>query len=797
MKIKPLKAIPIFIAAGVIGLVCLLQTFRLSFFERLEWMTYDWRVREAAGFSTTIATNLGFVYIDDESIVALKGGLLGKSYSLYWPRHVYGRLVRELATQGAKAVAFDVIFGEMSPDHAPVAVLDKTLSDAGELFGRSLTRVEDQVLVESDGFFAWQMKKAGNVIIADSRGVAPHDLFRTNAFATGDISADKDIDGVLRRAKAYREQRRWHPLIAQLASPEYGFNLANARVELKQIVFPRRNGESLRIPIDPDSTFALADFIGEKIPAGTAPRAQAFTTQRIWHMGIVLAAQELKLDLSKAVVDLEHGRIILHGAGGMERIIPVDPNGYFYIDWALRQTDKRLTNQNIAALLEQDRDRLAGGGNNITNLWQNKLVVVGSTATGNDLADLGATPLDKETHLMSKHYNIANSVILGRFVHRSSLVTELLLTVVMGVVVAFLTWGLRPLAASFGVLLLMAAFVVIGALLYVKYRYWMPLVLPCFVVMMMQHIYLVTYRVVFEQDEKRRIKSVFTRIVSPDVVNELLKTEKLSLEGERREISVFFSDVRGFTELTDTLSEQAAEYVLEHNLAGIAAEDYLAQRARETLSTVNLYLGTIVDLVIKHHGTLDKYIGDCVMAFWGAPIPNESHALACVRAAIDAQRAVHELNHQRTAENQRRGNENVARIAAGQPPLPILPILVVGSGINTGVTTVGLMGSDVHGLNYTVFGREVNLASRLESISGRSRIIIGEATYTAVLRDDPKLAAICVALPPEQVKGFRSAVKIYEVPWQMISSTLPVSDSKSSTVSESVPAVGAAERTKA
>ncbi len=126
----------------------------------------------------------------------------------------------------------------------------------------------------------------------------------------------------------------------------------------------------------------------------------------------------------------------------------------------------------------------------------------------------------------------------------------------------------------------------------------------------------------------------------------------------------------------------------------------------------------------------------------------------------------------------------------------MLPVLMVGSGINTGLATAGLMGSDVR-LNYTVFGREVNLASRLESVSGRSRIIIGEATYAAVLRDDPKLAAACVALPPEKVKGFRSAVKIYEVPWQITNSTLPVSDSKSSTASGNAPAVEAAERTKA
>ena len=796
VKLKPLKLVPLLIAASVIGYVCLAQTVRLAFFERLEWMTYDWRVRGAANFSPAIATNLGFVYIDDESIVALKHGLLGKSYSLYWPRHVHGRLVRELAAQGAKAVAFDVIFGELSPDHAPVLVSDKTLLDSGKLFGQSLTRVDDQALVESDDFFAWQMKKAGNVIIADTRNVAPHDLFRTNALAVGDISADKDSDGILRRAKAFREQRRWHPLIAQLASPEYGYILAEARVEPKQILLPRINGETLPIPIEPDGTFALADFIGEKIPAGVAPRAKAFATERIWHMGLVLAAQELKLDLSNAVVDWEHGRIILRGAGGVERIIPVDHDGYFYIDWALRRTDKRLTKQNIVKLLTQDRDRLAGRGHHTTDLWQNKLVVVGSTATGNDLSDLGATPLDKETNLMSKHWNIANSVILGRFIHRSLLPMELLLIFIMGTVAAFLTWGLRPLAAFFWVLALATGYVALGLVLYVHYRYWLPLVLPVVGAMLMQYMCLVTYRAIFEQDEKRRIKSIFARTVSPDVYNELLKAEKLSLGGARREISVFFTDVRGFTALTDLNREKAADYVLEHKLTGEAAEDYFDQQARETLSTVNLYLGTIADMVIKHNGTLDKYIGDCVMAFWGAPIPNKNHALACVRAAIDAQRAIHELNQQRTADNQRHSEENLTRVAAGQPSLPMLPILMVGSGINTGVATAGLMGLDVR-LNYTVFGREVNLANRLEGISGRGRIIIGEATYAEVLRDDPQLAATCVSLPPVTVKGIRDTVNIYEVPWQPINPTLPASDDHPLAASANVPEVGPAETTRA
>ena len=189
-------------------------------------------------------------------------------------------------------------------------------------------------------------------------------------------------------------------------------------------------------------------------------------------------------------------------------------------------------------------------------------------------------------------------------------------------------------------------------------------------------------------------------------------------------------------------------------------------RRRETLNTVNLYLGLVADTVIKQDGTLDKFIGDCVMAFWGAPTPNPKHALACVRAAIEAQRAVYQLNRQRSTENRKRELENLARVSAGLPPKPMLPILLLGSGINTGMATVGLMGSAAEMQNYTVFGREVNLASRLESASGRGRIFIGQATYEQLLRDDPALAATCVELPPRDLKGFRSAVKAYEVPWR-------------------------------
>jgi len=170
---------------------------------------------------------------------------------------------------------------------------------------------------------------------------------------------------------------------------------------------------------------------------------------------------------------------------------------------------------------------------------------------------------------------------------------------------------------------------------------------------------------------------------------------------------------------------------------------------------VNLYLARVADVIKQHDGTLDKYIGDCVMAFWGAPTPNPQHAVACVHAAIDAQRAIAEINEQRRQENLRRPN-----------PATHLPLLALGSGINTGKAIVGLMGSDVHILSYTVFGREVNVASRLEGVSGRDRIIISEATYRHLELDDPALASTCVPLESVTVKGIREAVKIYEVPWR-------------------------------
>ena len=764
MKFKPVKLAPVLIAVGVIVLFCSLRLLHLGLFERVEKITYDWRVRQALRFPADTATNLAFVYIDDASIDYVRTNHLphpneryaelGYRHDLYWPREVYGRLVEELSAQKARTVGLDVIFANRRVDLGFVTMADGTNMD-------------------SDDFFGLQMRRAGNVIIAATTDIVPPAVFATNAVAldhinTGNANSDKDPDGILRRAKAFDIYRKWHFAFQQVeADPEYGVDLNLGRIESNHVILPRGTNDAIVIPLDSDGNFDPST-LWNNLPPNLAAKAKPFTAERIWHMGIVLAARELKLDLDHPDVDLANGRITLSGPNGVQRIIPVDQNGYFYIDWRLRVNDPHLTQAPIESLLLQDAKRLRGETNGIENRFADKLVMVGSVATGNDLRDEGATPLDPSTFLVSEHWNVANSIITGRFIHRSSLAVDLLILIVTGIITALLVWNL-PVRLGLGAMFLLAAAYLAGAtLVYIHYRYWMPMALPFVGTFAIMFAMQTAWRVVFEQAEQRRVKSVFSRMVSPNVMQEVLQAETLALGGARREITVLFADVRGFTEFTDKSQDKAAAYIAEHKLSAEAAEAYYDEQARETLNTVNTYLALVADQVKKHDGTLDKYIGDCVMAFWGAPTVVDTQALCCVRAAIDAQRAVFELNKLRLQENEKRELENMARAASGQTPRPLLPILLLGTGINTGLATAGLMGSEQHQFNYTVFGREVNLASRLESLSGRGRILISEHTYKSLLRDDHALASTCTALPDlQKLKGFGAAVKVYEVPWRV------------------------------
>ena len=734
----------------VILLVCVLQLLRLDFFERLERFTYDARVRMAARYPAPAATNLAFVSIEESSLDAVLHGKVGFNFGLLWPRQVYGRLIDELSTEGARAVGFDVLFGDLRPDNPAVQMSDGTL-------------------MESDDYFANEMKQASNVTIAVMPQVSIPDLFVTNAFALGDITTERDSDGVERHVKAFEMYRRWHPYIQNAAS-EFDLNLDQAKILPGKIVVPQNGSTNVvEIPVDAQTNFASADFFGDSLPPGVPPHPRAYMDVRIWHMGIILAAVQLGLDLDKSEIDLAQGKIVLRGTNGVERTIPVDNDGNFYVDWRMTPTDPRLLCAPIEALLWQAKQRLTGQTNNLSDAFRNKLVMVGSAVAGNNLTDRGATPLERDTLLVSTHWNVANSIIMNRFIRRMPIGGRLAMILMLGGLTAFATLGLRSVIwGSATIVLLILIYLAAAFYAFVHFHLWLPLFFPVIGAVLVQHLSLVTWRAVFEETEKKRVKSVFSKMVSPDVMSELLQAEKLSLGGARREVTVFFADVRGFTALTDEARERSAKFVQQRQLDATAAEAYSDESARETLNTINTYLALVADTVITGGGTLDKYIGDCVMAFWGAPVMNPKHAAGCVRAAIAAQRGIFQINQERRVENERRVAENAINAASGdtarfrQP----LPILTLGCGINTGVVDVGLMGSEAHQYNYTVFGREVNLASRLEGVSGSARIIIGEATYRNLLRDDPALAKTCVELPPVKVKGIVDEVKIYEVPWQ-------------------------------
>jgi class 3 adenylate cyclase/CHASE2 domain-containing sensor protein len=714
-----------------------------QFVQRLEWLSYDWRMRQATQRAQPLATKLAFVGIDDDSLYWLgEGRLLGEPYGLLWPRHIYGRLVRELHAQGAQAVALDILFGELRPDHPPV-------------------QLPDGKRVDSDQFFAEQLRQASNVILAAEQEVVPALLFQTNALAIGDISHTPDADGVLRRVPAFKTYRLWNPLFRQLAH-KYNCKLV---LEPRQVQFlhPATGQPQLIVPIDAEGYFRWEDLTGHT-NSGLTRLERAYTLRRVWHMGIVLAAVALGLDVEQALI--EPGRIILQGPGGVRRVIPLDSQNRFYINWRVLPNDPRLVQANIEHLLLQDLLRQTGQTDSLTNRFGGALVTVGSAATGSNLTDLGATPLVSRTLLASTHWNVANMLISGQFIRPATRSVSLLLTLALWAIAVGLNGRLSVGWATAAMGLVLAGFGAGATWVFVCQNYWIPIVWPAGAGLLLTHIGLVSWRAVFEQSEQRRVKRLFAKLVAPSVVQELLRTERLALGGARRDVTVFFADVRGFTELTDRRQSEAEVHVRSSALDAAAAAQFFDQQARELLETVNLYLDTVARTVKAHAGTLDKYIGDCVMAFWGAPTPQPHHAAAAARAAVAVQQAIQKLNQSRTEENQRRAQENQRRAALGQEPWPLLEVLQIGCSLNTGMVTVGLMGSDAHLLNYTVFGHAVNVASRLETLAAPGQIILGETTYQHLTRDDPALAARCRELPPVSVKGVRGQMRLFELLWQ-------------------------------
>ena len=201
------------ITAAVVAVVCLLQIRDFSLLRKLENMTFDERVKLAhrlAGPHPNLATNLGLVEITDDTVDIVQNGTLGYSAGLLWPRSIYARALQELSLQGAGVVGFDVDFDSTRPGDPPVTV--------------------DGATIGSDDFFAATLRKAGNAILAAEHHVVPAPLFGINALDVGNIYAERDDDGVLRRDRPYEVYRIWDPLFVKKIALEWHLDLEDVKV---------------------------------------------------------------------------------------------------------------------------------------------------------------------------------------------------------------------------------------------------------------------------------------------------------------------------------------------------------------------------------------------------------------------------------------------------------------------------------------------------------------------------------------------------------------------------------------
>jgi len=223
------------------------------------------------------------------------------------------------------------------------------------------------------------------------------------------------------------------------------------------------------------------------------------------------------------------------------------------------------------------------------------------------------------------------------------------------------------------------------------------------------------YRVLIEEQEKRKVRGAFQQYVSPEVIRRVLSDPEL-VQPRKSEITVLFSDVRGFTTISETLD------------------------AQELARLLNGYLTEMTRIIFRHQGTLDKYIGDAVMAIWGAPFTEPKHGERCCEAALSMLSRLSELQQGWVSQG--------------------LPAMEIGIGINTGIASVGNMGSSLR-YGYTAMGDTVNLASRLEGLNKEygTSILISESTRADVTNDQIIIREIDFI----RVKGKNQPVTIFEI----------------------------------
>lgn len=343
---------------------------------------------------------------------------------------------------------------------------------------------------------------------------------------------------------------------------------------------------------------------------------------------------------------------------------------------------------------------------------KDKIVLVGTTAPG--LLDLRVTPVGETYPGVETHANVMSGLLDGKIFVKPDYAVgyEVVLLLASGLLLAFalpLMSAVRAVALSLAVV---ATLVGLNVWLYLGYGLVLPLATALLMAVTAFGLNM-SYGYFVESRSKRELAHLFGTYVPPELVNEMVKDpDSYSMAASAKELTVMFCDMRGFTQLSENMEPTQLQELL------------------------NSVFSRLTSLIRANRGTIDKYMGDCVMAFWGAPVDTPDHARLAVKTALEMVSAVRDIN----AEHRARG----------------LPEIGVGVGVNTGTMCVGDMGSDIR-RSYTVIGDAVNLGSRLEGLSKVYGVEIVVSEFTRTLAPE----FVWQELDRVRVKGKEQAVAIF------------------------------------
>lgn len=651
------------ISAGVF-LFFLIHTaawHRFRLLETVEAFTYDARVL----LTLPKSNDPRVVVLDlDEKSLAAEG-------QWPWPRNKLAQLINQLfETYHARVLGFDIVFAE--PDLRAINLLDQLAArDMADVPGFADRAARIRQGLDYDREFAEAIK--GRPIVMGFYAKAS--LGQGEAASTGGICEplfDKSAAALLGVDFIKSAGYGGNVPVIQAASPFCGF-FDNPIVD--------NDGVFRRVPL-------LQMYDGQLYPS------------------LALAVTRLALGLPP--VQLEFDPPHVHNSLHLERVrigdftAPVDGEAAVYVPY--RGDNRTFTYVSATDVLNGKAD---------ANALNNAVVLMGATAAG--LLDFRTTPVNKIFAGVEVHANIISGILDGRIRQKapyySGIEASLLLIIAVLIAIAF-----PRVSALMGAALVTGVILVVVGLAFVFWQldFIMPMGVPVIftLAVFMAHL---LYGYLIESRGKREISRLFGQYVPPELVEEMAAhPEQISMEGESREMSVLFSDVRSFTSISEKLD------------------------AKELSAMMNVYLTKQTAIIQKYRGTIDKYIGDAIMAFWGAPLPQKDHALLAVQAAMEMIRSVRELDE----EFDRHG----------------WPRLNIGIGINTGKMNVGNMGSSFR-MAYTVMGDAVNLGARLEGLTKEYGVPLMISEFT---RNQLPSEWAFRELDSVRVKGKSEPVTIYE-----------------------------------